>query len=119
MFVAMGTADGRLRPAGSSTVLSSRPASRSAAVSARQLEPTTKIGGDGVRTQDVDLRPNPIADAIAAAQAHTAEATQPERTVMSGTTDKIILDHLANGPHDWAGMFHVDFGHVARYRVAR
>jgi hypothetical protein len=61
------------------------------------LEPTTKTGEDGVRTLDVNLRPNPIADGIAATQAHTAGATQAERTVMSGPTDEIILDHLANG----------------------
>src|SRR5262245_8196532 len=52
----------------------------------------------------VDLRPNPITDAIAATQTRTAEVTQPTRTVMSGTPDEIIFDHLANGPLDWTRL---------------
>ena len=67
------------------------------------MEPTTKTGEDGLRNLGVNLRPNPIADAIAAAQANGG-GTQPERTVMSGTTDEIILDHLANGPLDWTRL---------------
>src|SRR4051794_29843486 len=49
----------------------------------------------------VDLRPNPIADAIVDGQARAAETTQPERLVMSGTPDEIVFDHLANGGLDW------------------
>jgi hypothetical protein len=52
----------------------------------------------------VELRPNPIADAVAAGQARGAEATQPERLVMAGTPDEIVFDHLANGPLDWTRL---------------
>jgi hypothetical protein len=50
----------------------------------------------------VDLRPNPIADAIAASHNPVVETGVASRVAVAvGTTDQIIHDHLATGPLDW------------------
>jgi hypothetical protein len=137
MFVAMRTADGRLRPAGSSTVLSSRLASSSAAISAHprpaatvlldeepahrhswghdtdraalwstwhRVEPTTKTGEDGLRKLDVNLRPNPIADAITAAQAQLAEAAQQEPRSSPARPTRSSSTTSPSVPLDWTRL---------------
>ncbi len=49
----------------------------------------------------VDLRPNPIADAITASQ--QPETPPPARLAVGGggTTDQLIADHLSTGPFSW------------------
>jgi hypothetical protein len=50
----------------------------------------------------VDLRPNPIADAIAAVRTQTVDSVASARmAVATGTTDEIIHEHLATGQLDW------------------
>jgi hypothetical protein len=48
----------------------------------------------------VDLRPNPIADALAARQAPT-QSMAAERPPVIGTTDQIIFHHIVAGAFDW------------------
>jgi hypothetical protein len=52
----------------------------------------------------VDLRPNPIADALTASQANEAEPSRPVRPTAPGTADGVIFEHLAAGNLDWVRL---------------
>ncbi len=49
----------------------------------------------------VDLRPNPIAQAVSAAHERTTAPARPERRAVPGTADEVIYEHLAAGDIDW------------------
>lgn len=50
----------------------------------------------------VDLRPNPIAEAISAGHQPEAEPSMaPRIALVAATTDQLIADHLATGPFNW------------------
>ena len=52
----------------------------------------------------VDLRPNPIAEALTASQGKMAEPSRPERRAAPGTADGVIFEHLAAGDVDWVRL---------------
>ncbi|MEQ8438033.1 MAG: hypothetical protein RIB65_11115 [Ilumatobacter fluminis] len=49
----------------------------------------------------VDLRPNPIADAISTSQVGEEQPSRPVRRATPGTADVVIFEHLVAGDVDW------------------
>jgi hypothetical protein len=52
----------------------------------------------------VDLRPNPIAEALSASQAKPDQSSRLVRRAALGTADAVIFEHLAAGDVDWVRL---------------
>ena len=68
------------------------------------LATARKIIGGIEAELGVDLRPNPIADALSASHERTTEPSRPERRAAPGTADGVIYEHLAAGDVDWVRL---------------
>lgn len=68
------------------------------------LATARKIIGGIESELGVDLRPNPITEALSASQDKLAEPSRPERRAAPGTADGVIYEHLAAGDVDWVRL---------------
>jgi hypothetical protein len=68
------------------------------------LATARKIVGGIEAELGIDLRPNPIADALTASQTKAVELSRPERVAVPGTADAVIFEHLASGDVDWVRL---------------
>jgi len=68
------------------------------------LATARKIIGGIEAELGVDLRPNPIAEALSASQDKMTEPSRPERRAAPGTADGVIFEHLAAGDVDWVRL---------------